>query len=100
MSSTGRFGTEIVDLRNTVGRAVFYTARHGYGHLTEEGGVRAHRVALYVDRIAIDRGIAGSGCWAWLRSPELDQVGVRVEEVGSNALGRVHVPGPLRAHRD
>src|SRR5215475_2561840 len=41
-------------------------------------------------------GIAGSGPWAWLRSPELDQVGVGVQEVGADALGRVHVPGLLR----
>src|SRR5262245_36973610 len=59
-----------------------------------------HPVAVWADRIDVDRGSRGSGSWAWLRRPELDQVGVGVEEVGADALGRVHVSGLLRTHGD
>src|SRR6185503_14363907 len=41
---------------------------------------------------------------SWLRGrprrPELDEVGVWVEEVSADAFGRVHVPRLLRTHGD
>jgi hypothetical protein len=48
----------------------------------------------------MDLGCRGSGRRAWPRRPEFDQVGVWIEEVGADALRRVHVPGLLRTDGD